>query len=384
MNSGPHPIEQEAEALVIGGGIVGLSASWLLAEEGLGVLCLDAGEDSGSAANAGSLHGQMQSRMERQFPDRVRNYLQMLPTYPRAIDYWGEVAGHLGEPIEYRIAGGLMIAESRAQMDALAAKSRLERQHGIETDLIGREELLSLAPHLNPAVQGALYCAKEGKINPLLAMDAMRGQAVGAGARVRHGTRVLGLEKGRPGYIVTTDRGSTRTGRVLIAAGAGSGRLAATLGIELPCAGELLQMCITEPAEPLMHHLIQHAEQAITIKQLDTGQVLIGGGWPAARDRDDLPPVVISESLTGNLGLARHLVPDLGNLRLQRAWAGVNTLVDLVSVLGPVNSMPGLYFALPGDAGFTLGPYCAKLVVDAMLGRSPDYPLDAFSPDRFQ
>ena len=171
---------------------------------------------------------------------------------------------------------------------------------------------------------------------------------------------------------------------MLIAAGAGSGRLAASLGLELPCTAELLQMCITEPAEPLMHHLIQHAEQAITIKQLDTGQVLIGGGWPAARERDDLPPAVLSHSLAGNLHLARRLVPDLGNLRLQRTWAGVNTLVDLVSVLGPVETMPDLYFAIPGDAGFTLGPYCARLVVDAMLGRAPDYPLGAFSPTRFQ
>ena len=213
MNGGPNPIEREAEVLVIGGGIVGLSASWLLAEEGIGVLCLDAGEDSGSVANAGSLHGQMQSRMERQFPERVRNYLQMLPTYPRAIDYWSEVAGHLGEPIEYRVTGGLMIAESREEMDALAAKSRLERKHGIETDLVGRQELLNLAPHLNPAVQGGLYCAREGKINPLLAMDAMRGQAVGAGAQVRHGIRVQELQPGRPGYLVTTDRGTTRARR---------------------------------------------------------------------------------------------------------------------------------------------------------------------------
>ena len=384
MSGGPHPIEQEAEILVIGGGIVGLSASWLLAEEGLGVLCLDAGEDSGSAANAGSLHVQMQSRMERQFPERLRNYLQMLPTYPRAIDYWGEVAGRLGEHIEYRVTSGLMIAESREQMAALAAKSRLERKHGIETDLVGREELLSLAPYLNPAVQGALYCAKEGKINPLLATTAVHRQAVSAGALVGPGTRVLGLKRSRSGYLVTTDQGRIQAGRVLIAAGAGSGMLAATVGLKLPCTAELLQMCITEPAGPLMHHLIQHAEQAITIKQLDTGQMLIGGGWPAARDRDDLPPVVISKSLRGNLGLARQLVPDLGNLRLQRTWAGVNTLVDLVSVLGPVDAMPGLYFAIPGDAGFTLGPYCARLVVDAMLGRSPDYPLRAFSPARFQ
>ncbi|MDE0061935.1 MAG: FAD-binding oxidoreductase [Gammaproteobacteria bacterium] len=384
MSSNLQPVEQDVDVLVIGGGIVGLSATWLLAEEGVGVLCLDAGDDSGSAANAGSLHGQMQSRMERQFPERVRDYLRMLPTYPRAIDYWGEIAGRLGQHIEYRVTGGLMIAESRDDMAALAAKSSLERQHGIETELLGRDELLHLSPGLNPTVQGALYCAKEGKINPLPATAAMCDKAVGAGALVRPGTRVLELEQARPGFLATTDRGAIRAGRVLIAAGAGSGRLAASLGLDLPCRAELLQMCITEPAEPLMNHLIQHAAQAITIKQLDTGQVLIGGGWPAARERDDLPPVVLAQSLAGNLNLARRLVPELGNLRLQRTWAGVNTLVDLVSVLGPVESMPGLYFAVPGDAGFTLGPYCARLVVDAMLGRSPDYPLDPFSPARFQ
>ena len=384
MSGGSHPMDRDVEVLVIGGGIVGLSATWLLAEEGVGVLCLDAGDDSGSVANAGSLHGQMQSRMERQFPERLNDYLQMLPTYARAIDYWGEIAGRLGEPIEYRVTGGLMIAESGEQMAALAAKSRLERRYGIETDLLGREELLNLAPCLNPAVQGALYCAREGKINPLLATNAMRDRAAGAGALVRPGTRVQALERARQGYLAATDRGPVRAGRVLIAAGAGSGRLATTLGLELPCTAELLQMCITEPAGPLMHHLIQHAGQAITIKQLDTGQILIGGGWPAARERDDLPPAVVSQSLAGNLRVARHLVPDLADLHLQRTWAGVNTLVDLVSVLGPVDSMPGLYFAVPGDAGFTLGPYCARLVVDAMRGRSPDYPLGAFSPTRFQ
>ena len=88
--------------------------------------------------------------------------------------------------------------------------------------------------------------------------------------------------------------------------------------------------------------------------------------------------------IAGNLHLARHLVPAIGGLQVQRTWAGVNTLVDLVSVLGPVESLPGLYFAVPGDAGFTLGPYCARLVADAILGHSPDFPLDRFSIARFR
>ncbi len=384
MNGNRHGIDKGFEVLVIGGGIVGLSASWFLAEEGVGVLCLDAGHDAGSAANAGSLHGQMQSRMHRQFPEQLANYLQMLPTYPRAIDHWAEIAGRLGEDIEYRITGGLMIAETGEQMTALANKSRTEHKYGIESSLIGQRELLDLAPYLNPSVLGALHCPKEGKINPLPAMAAVRRQAIGAGAHIRDNTLVKRLQRGDSGYLAVTERGTIRVPQVVVAAGAGSGRLAATLGLQLPCAAELLQMCITEPSAPLTHHLVQHAAEAITIKQLGTGQILIGGGWPATRHRDELPPAVVARSLTGNLLLAQHLVPDIAGLQLQRTWAGVNTLVDLVSVLGPVESLPGLHFAVPGDAGFTLGPYCARLVVDAMLGRSPDYPLQPFSPNRFQ
>ena len=347
------------ESLVIGGGIVGLSVSWFLAEAGMGVLCLDSGRDSGSATNAGSLHGQMQSRMERLFPERIEDYRHTLPIYPRAIDYWAEIAGRFGEDVEFRSTGGFMIAESPKHMAALERKSRIEGEQGIETRPMGRAELLSVAPYLNPGVHGALFCRKEGKINPLLATDAVRRQAEAAGAILRNGT-VQRLQPAGVGYRIATDNASYEAERVVIAAGTGSGRLAATLGLRLPCTAEPLQMCITEPAEPLMHHLIQHAAQAITMKQLATGQVLIGGGWPAETSRGRLPPTVLSESLAGNLRLARHLVPAIGGLRVQRTWAGVNTLVDLVSVLGPVESLPGVYFAVPGDAGFTLGPYCAR------------------------
>ena len=48
-----------------------------------------------------------------------------------------------------------------------------------------------------------------------------------------------------------------------------------------------------------------------------------------------------------------------------------------------VDGLSGLFIAIPGDAGFTLAPYCARLVVEQMAGRSPDYPLESFSPARF-
>jgi glycine/D-amino acid oxidase-like deaminating enzyme len=123
---------------------------------------------------------------------------------------------------------------------------------------------------------------------------------------------------------------------------------------------------------------------ALTMKQLKTGQLLIGGGWPAQYSADQPAPAVIAESLFGNLALARHLVPGIERLHVQRSWAGINTMVDLMSVIGEVDASPGVFLAIPGDAGYTLAPYCARLVVDQMSGRSPEFPLEFFSPRRFQ
>lgn len=377
------PPREDFDTVVVGGGIVGLFVSWFLAEEGAAVLCLDDGRNSGSFANAGSLHGQMQSRMERLFPDRVADYQKTLGIYPRAIDYWADIATELDEDIEYRLNGGLMIAETRHHLDSLRAKCAVENRCGIESVILDASEVLAMAPYLRDGVAGALFCPKEGKVNPLIATSAVRRRAIAKGAHIISGARVTGCKAASPGYRIHSSVGEFQAPRVVIAAGAGSGDLAATLGVAIPVSAEPLHMNITEPAEDFLPHLVQHAELALTMKQLKTGQLLIGGGWPAQFSNGQATPTVIAQSLVGNLALARHLVPGIAGLQVQRTWAGINTMVDLMSVLGEVDAAPGVFLAIPGDAGYTLAPYCARLLVEQMSGRSPEISLEYFSPQRF-
>ncbi len=381
--TGKAPSE-EFDTVVIGGGIVGLFASWFLAEEGAAVLCLNDGRNSGSFANAGSLHGQMQSRMERLFPERVADYQETLAIYPRAIDYWGDIANLLDEDIEYQLGGGLMIAETPQQFESLRAKSAVENRHGIESSILNASEVLARAPYLRDDILGALYCPKEGKVNPMTATCAVHRTAIAKGAQIVDGARVTNCEAISAGYRVHSSNGDFHAARVLIAAGAGSGELAATLGVGIPVSAEPLHMNVTEPTRDFLPHLLQHAELALTMKQLKTGQLLIGGGWPARFSDGQPTPTVMAESLIGNLALARHLVPGIEALQVQRTWAGINTMVDLTSVIGEVDASPGVFLAIPGDAGYTLAPYCARLVVDQMCGRSPEFPLELFSPRRFE
>ena len=372
------------DVAVIGGGIVGLCVSWFLAEDGISVVCIDDGRQSGSIANAGSLHVQMQSRTMRMYPDLIPMYEPSMRMYPLAVDCWLEIEKRLGQDIELRVGGGLMVAETREQYDFLGAKCRRENEIGIATELIGRGELMTMAPYLNPKLEGAVFCAKEGKINPLRANSAVRRKSLENGVELRNGLFVTTVERSGAGYILTTDAGEIRAGRVVIAAGAGSAVISGKLGIDMPLVAEPLHMNVTEPTRPLINYLLQHASRPITMKQLMAGHVVIGGGWPARLVGEVGHPTVDLASITGNLSLAQHMVPGIGDLRLIRTWAGVNPTADMRSILGSADGLPGLYFAIPGDAGYTLGPYCARIVVEHMAGRDTGVSIDMFSPMRFK
>ena len=375
-------VREDFDVVVVGGGIVGLCVTWFLAREGVGVICLDSGAPGGSTANAGSLHVQMQSRLMRLFPERIPDYVKTLPMYPRAVEFWAEIAAEVDEDIDFSQGGGLMIAENRAQFEALGVKVERERKQGIDSVLVDRPRLLGMAPYLDSAVYGAAWCRQEGKLNPLAANRAVLERAVVCGAVVRTSERVVGVEKRHAGLTVRSRRGEYRCGRVVIAAGAGTGALTGPLGCDVPVTAEPLHMSITEAAEPLVAGLLQHAESPITLKQFGNGQLVIGGGWPAKLCAGRRAPAVKLSSIRGNLRLASRLLPAIRNLRVIRAWAGINPTVDLLSVVGELPTCKGVFVAVPGDAGYTLGPYCARLVVDAMQGRPPDFPLTDFAPGR--
>jgi glycine/D-amino acid oxidase-like deaminating enzyme len=277
-----------------------------------------------------------------------------------------------------------MVAESEEQLAFLATKCRREEQLGLPVHMLDRAELDRIAPYLSPAIVGAELCEIEGKLNPLLANAAVRRQLTQSGGRLHQAIAVIGLSRDGGGFNVATVSGTIAARRVVIAAGSGSRALGAMLNVTIPADAEPLHMNITERTAPLIDHLVQHAERPITLKQLNAGHVVIGGGWPARVS--GLPrahPTVEMASLIGNLSLAQHVVPRVGALRLLRTWAGINTPVDGRSVLGGVDHVPGLFVALPGDAGYTLGPLCARLVADLMLGAAPAFPIQDYTPMRF-
>lgn len=369
--------------MVVGGGLVGACVAGFLAVEGVRVVLLDDGRTGGSNANAGSLHVQMQSRFMRLYPQNVAGMERQLPLYPQAVRFWQAFEQALDADFELKLSGGLMVAETEDQLRFLDVKAERERALGLDVELLDRGALRRLAPCLSTELVGAELCRNEGKLNPLAVNAAVRrwGRQVGV---VRHdGVRVTGLSRAAKGFAAATDAGTFHADRLVLAAAAGTRALSAMLDVAVPADPEPLHMNITEPTAPLLSQLIQHADRMITLKQLASGQVVIGGGWPAVLTGERNDPRVLLDSMVASATLARHVVPSLAPLRIIRTWAGINTTVDGRGVLGPVSAVPGVFVAVPGDAGYTLGPLSARAVADAMLGHVPAIDLHDYSPDRF-
>ncbi len=368
------------DVLVIGGGVTGTMAALHLAEQGAGVTLLDAGTNAGSDANAGSLHVQMQSRFMRMYPNQVANVEAALPFYCEAADLWAELDQQLGG-VELVRKGGLMLAESAEQLAFLEMKAKREAAQGVSVDILDRRQLDAMAPWLGPHIVGAELCRDEGKLNPLIANKRLRARAEAAGVQRQ---KVFVDSLCVDDYRVTAhaDGRTFHADQVLVAAAWGSSTLTAPLGITVPSDAEALHMNITEPASIVISHLVQHAERSITLKQFGSGQIVIGGGWAAGYRGKDQPPEVEATSMLGNVALAARLAPAIGDLRVIRTWAGINTTTDGASIIGRLPTAERVIMALPGDAGYTLGPLVGRMAADIALGRVPNLDIERFSPKR--
>ena len=378
----------DTDVLVVGGGIVGCSVAYYLAREGVAVTLIERHDVGGEAsgANAGSIHLQLPSPLFRTAAPAVaaRIASALIPFSLAARDSWRDLARDLDGGFELRFAGGLTVAETASELEMLRTKATLERQAGLEVRIVEGRELRELAPYLSDAVRAAAYCPLEGKANPLQALEAILRGARRAGAEIRTRTALLGMARRRGGFVAATDRGEIRCRRIVNAAGAWAPTVGAMAGLAVSGVVQPQHMNVTEIAPPILAHLVQHVLRRLTLKQVENGTVVIGGGWRAAADRRPRCARVVADSVAGNLAVATRIVPAVGALRLVRAWAGQSLMTDGNAIIGQTRDLPGFFNAIPANSGFTTGPLTARIVAEALMGRTTrdlaPYSIDRFAP----
>lgn len=375
----------KTDIAVIGGGVVGASVAFELARSGHDILVIERDDTNlqASGANAGSLHVQL---LSFDFGDKAEANggpaAATLPLGPWAVSLWKEYAQRCGGDFEIRITGGLMVAETQEGMRFLEKKAALERRHGIEAEIIDAEDLRKLAPALSPDLIGAEYAPREGKINPLTATYGVMEMAAEHGARLMRSTNVTAIEQLNDGWNIVTNRGRIRCGRLVNAAGPWAGDIAKMVDCPIPVHSAPLQMIVTERAPLLVRQLVAHADRHLSLKQLATGGVVIGGAWTARYHEAQRLNQTIRDSIEGNLWVANRVLPQLSGLHVIRSWAGMNVNIDGAPIIGEMPGRTGFFNAVTSN-GYTLAPAVARLTADLINRGRTDVDIQPYLIDRF-
>jgi sarcosine oxidase, subunit beta len=378
---------RKIDVLIIGGGLAGCATAYYLSRAGAEVLLVERSDlnTQASGSNAGSIHAQIPHlTFVEEGDDWARTFAPTIRLLLESVRVWAKVGEELGADLEVATPGGLLVAESDAQMRDVERKAAIERSQGMQIHMLNRADLARIAPYVSERMIGGAFCADEGKANPLKATPAFANAAIRHGAIVNTFTDVVAISAENSGYRVDTNRGTLKARRVVNCAGAQSGRIAKLLGIDLPIEGHAIQISVTEPAESIITHLLYYAGSRLTLKQTAVGTCLVGGGWPARRSLVSDSLTVDPVSLQRNLQVAVRVVPALASLHLVRTWpAIVNGTADWKPILGEIPGYPGFFMNMFPWLGFSAGPIAARIVSDLVLGRTPPFDLDAFSAVRY-
>ena len=314
----PRPaLKGSYDVVIIGGGSHGLATAYYLRQRGITDVCVLEKSYIGSGA-AGRNTTILRSNYKT--PEGAR-------FYDASVKLYEGLSQELNFNLLFSQCGHLTLAHSDRAMFVMANRAEVNRLQGIDSRLIGPDEVKRLAPamHVSPdatyPIMGALYHPPGGIIRHDAVVWGLARGADAGGAEIHPYTEVLGLERtnGRVD-AVRTNRGTIRAGPGgQLPPRAGARCCATWPASALPITTHILQACVTEPMKPLLDVVIVSSQMHVYISQTDRGEFLMGAEiepWTTYR---------MQGTLNFLQEVTRHtleLFPQLEHARLLRSWAG--------------------------------------------------------------
>ncbi|MND36524.1 4-methylaminobutanoate oxidase (formaldehyde-forming) [compost metagenome] len=364
----------QADALIIGGGIVGGSAALFMRRAGLSVILLDKGfcGAQASGVNYGGV------RRQGREPEQI-------PLSQRSFDLWARLPELIGIDGEYIRSGHLKLArtpEHFAKLEAYAAKVK---PLGLKLELIGGNAVKERFPWLTGDVAGASLCADDGHANPRLVSPAFARAAKALGATVLENTPVHEVQETGDGFAVLAGDGiEIRASMVFNCAGAWSDRFAASFGEPVPLKRIYPTMVVTEPMPLRLPMSLGEEGGGFYGRQVTRGNYVMGGGRATPLENPDFSRPSVNAASSVMLR-AIELFPHLQHAQVIRFWSGTEAeMPDDNPAIGPSGRVKNLFhgFGFNG-AGFQTGPAVGAVLCDLAVKGETVTPIEAFSINRF-
>jgi glycine/D-amino acid oxidase-like deaminating enzyme len=359
------------DTVVIGGGIMGCTVAFRLAQAGQRLLLLERGGlcTQASGVNAGTLSIQIKRAA-------------LVPYAMRSWDLWRTTREWLGVDVGFHQAGGITLAFTDEEAEMLTERMAARKANGAPIEMIGANRARELEPSLSDKPILASWCPMDAYANSYRLGDALRTALGRAGVDIREFTPVDKVLRENQGYVVQAGDQTFSASRIVLTGGVWIEKLLARdFGVDIPVNCRVNQVSVTERMPPIMSRVLGIATSLLTLKQSQNGTVLIGGGWQGKGDPERGGYEVVPENLVGNLRLAGYVIPALRHARIVRTWLGLEGNVeDFLPLAGEIPGAKDAYVLGCVRGGFTIGPYIGSLLAQQILGHEPEMPL--FDPAR--
>ncbi|GAB3133134.1 FAD-binding oxidoreductase [Amycolatopsis stemonae] len=359
---GETSLPQMAECVVVGGGVIGVSCAFRLAEAGVDVLLLERGGlGEGSTAKAAG-------GVRSSFTSRVNVELGL-----RGLAAYSAFSRDFGVEIDFRRDGYLYLLTDPADVSAIGHCAELQREYGVRSHLLDPAEAREIVPLLETdGVVAALWSPDDAKATPDAVVQGYAKAARACGAKLRTGVEVTGIERdGDTLTGVNTTAGFVRTGAVVCAAGAWSGQLGELAGLDLPVRPFRRQVVFTGPVPGLPERV------PLTIEMSSAFYFhREGAGLAMSFCEDDGFPGFGTHYEAGDwlprlAELAGRRIPAVLDAGIRTAWAGLYEVTpDRNQIIGESVLLSRFFYATGFSGhGFQMGPATGELVRDLYLGR---------------
>ncbi|WP_017297229.1 glycine oxidase ThiO [Nodosilinea nodulosa] len=354
---------QVSDALVVGGGIIGLAIALELRQQGVSVTVLS--RDFAQAASHAAA-GMLAPQAEGLPPGPLRSLcLDSLALYPTWV---GKLEALTGQSVGYWPCGILAPRYSAP-----------ESQSDVSEGWLAAETLRYYQPGLGEAVRGARWYPDEGQVDNRLLVQALRSAVIDLGVTLHEGTGAIALQQrqGRVERVCTAQAGDFSSGHVVLATGAWASEL---LPLPVfPKKGEMASLRV--PAgygtpQPLQRVLF--GEDIYIVPRRD-GRIVLG----ATSEDVGFAPHNTAGGVNQLLHNAIALLPQLAHFSLEETWWGYRPATpDEWPILGPGPAANLTLATGHYRNGILLAPITAQLVAQAVMGQV-DARLEPFSWRRF-
>lgn len=384
-------VPSHARVVIIGGGVMGVSALYHLTRLGWSEVVLFEKSEltAGSTWHAAGLctHFAHSPTIMEMRAHSVRLYR-------------GQLAEETGVEVGFHPSGALRITRSPDRLDEFAHVQGLGRFTGCEFHIIGPDEVRELHPlaRVN-GLAGAIFEPHDGHVDPSQATQAMAAGARRGGATIRRHCAIELIERvgGDAGWRVTTAKGSVLAEHVVNAAGTWCREVGAMMGVDLPVVPMLHQYIVTSrigAVAALEHELpiIRDPEESWYVRQERDG-LIVGpyekdakawsvDGVPAGFGMELLEPDLVR--IEPIVECAMRRVPALAEGGVRSVVNGPITFTpDANPLIGPAFGLPNSWLLTGSSMGVMEGGGAGRFLAEWIVAGEPPMDAQVVDPRRF-